>query len=150
MLFFAALMPSPGIDGLSVAVEGSPSEIAARLARAQAAAVIRVEGESIRFEHPLFAAAIVAARSQGERRAAHARLAALAETAEQHARHLALCREEPDAEVALTVAAAAGRPQTPRGARGRRRARGSREHRPRRRPPPATSATGARSSSATT
>jgi DNA-binding CsgD family transcriptional regulator len=107
MLFFAALMPHPGIDGLAAAVEGSPGEIAARLARAEAAAVIRVDGESIRFEHPLFAAAIVAARSQGERRAAHARLAALAETAEQHARHLALCSEGPDAEVALTVAAAA-------------------------------------------
>ena len=107
MLFFAALMPSPDIDGLAAAVKGSPGEIAARLARAQAADVIRVDGESIRFEHPLYAAAIVAARSRGERRAAHARLAALAASAEQHARHLALCREGPDADVARTVAAAA-------------------------------------------
>jgi DNA-binding CsgD family transcriptional regulator len=106
-LFFAALMPDPGIDGLAAAMRAAPGEVAARLTRAQAAGVIRVDGESIRFEHPLFAAAIVAARSNDARRQAHGRLAELAQTAEQHARHLALCREGPDLEVALTVAAAA-------------------------------------------
>ncbi len=74
---------------------------------AEAAGVIVVEGESVRFKHPLFASAIYAAASSEERRRAHRRLAALAVNTEQRARHLALCTEEPDAAVAVTVAEAA-------------------------------------------
>jgi len=107
VLLLAALMPAPAIDALAAAAGVRASEIAARLEPGEAAGVIRVEGESIRFEHPLFAAAIVAARSHAERREAHGRLAAAARTVEQRARHLALAGDDPDPAVALAVATAA-------------------------------------------
>lgn len=106
-LFFAAAMPAPTVRAVRVALAATSKQIGARLARAEAAGVIVVEGESIRFRHPLFASAIVAARSHEERREAHRRLALLATSSEERARHLALGTEEPDSDVASTVAAAA-------------------------------------------
>ena len=78
-----------------------------RLSKAEATGVIAVEGERVRFTHPLYASAIYSMASAEERSRAHRRLASLAADAEQRARHLALCTEEPDSEVARTVAAAA-------------------------------------------
>ena len=108
MLLFAAAMPSPTVGTLRRAVRASSKQILARLAGAEAAGVIVVQGESVRFKHPLFASAIYAAVSNEERRRAHRQLAALAASTEERARHLALCTEEPDGAVALTVADAAG------------------------------------------
>ena len=108
MLFFAAAMADPTVAVLRRAVRASSKQTLARLASADAAGVIVVEGESVRFKHPLFASAIYATVSSEERRRAHRRLAALAVNTEQRARHLALCTEGPDAAVALTVAEAAG------------------------------------------
>ena len=107
MLSFAAAMPNPTVGALRRALRGSLKQILARLAGAEAAGVIVVEGELVRFKHPLFASAIYAAVSNEERRRVHRQLAALAESTEQRARHLALCTEEPDNVVALTVADAA-------------------------------------------
>ena len=61
----------------------------------------------MRFRHPLFASAIYAAGSNEQQRRAHRRLAALATSAEERARHLALCTEQPDGAVAHTAAEAA-------------------------------------------
>ncbi|HEX7526914.1 MAG TPA: AAA family ATPase, partial [Gaiellaceae bacterium] len=108
MLLFAAAMPDPTVGALRLAVRASSEQILARLAGGEAAGVIVVDGESVRFKHPLFASAIYAAVSTEERRRVHRQLAALAASTEPRARHLALCTEEPDRAVALTVADAAG------------------------------------------
>ncbi len=107
LLLFAAALSDPGVAALGEAARADSRQLSARLARAVAAGVIAVDGESVRFVHPLFASAIYAAVSPGERRRAHARLAELATSSEAQALHLALCTEGPDAAVALTVAAAA-------------------------------------------
>jgi len=107
MLFFAAAMPNPTVTVVRRAVGAESKQIKAWLAGAEVAGVIGVAGEVIRFRHPLFASAIVAAGSFEERQDAHRKLAALASTSEERARHLALGTEEPDSEVARTVAAAA-------------------------------------------
>jgi DNA-binding CsgD family transcriptional regulator/tetratricopeptide (TPR) repeat protein len=106
-LFFAAAMAHPTVGSLRVAERASSKQMLARLAGAEAAGVIVVEGDSVRFRHPLFASAIYSAVSSDERRAAHARLAELAANTEERARHLALCTAEPDGAIAFSVAEAA-------------------------------------------
>jgi DNA-binding CsgD family transcriptional regulator len=107
MLLFASAMPSPTVGVLRRSVRASPQQIRARLAGAETAGVIVVDGESVHFKHPLFASAIYAAVSDEERRRVHRQLAAQAGDKEQRARHLALCTEGPDPAVARTVADAA-------------------------------------------
>ena len=107
MLLFAAAMPRPTVDSLRRATQASAEHLHARLVRAEAAGVITATGESVRFRHPLFASAIYAAGSNEEQRRAHRRLAALATSAEERARHLALCTEQPDRAVAHTAGEAA-------------------------------------------
>ncbi len=106
-LLFAAAMPNPTVDALRRTVGVSSEMMLARLERAAAAGIIVVDGEALRFEHPLFASAIYAAVSNDERQRAHQQLAELATSTEQRARHLALCSKEPDGGVALTLADAA-------------------------------------------
>ena len=65
-------MAHPTVGALRVAERASSKHMLARLAGAEAAGVIVVEGESVRFRHPLFASAIYSAVSSDERRAAHA------------------------------------------------------------------------------
>lgn len=65
------------------------------------------ERGEIFFGHPLMASAVIAVATPAERRAMHARLASVAGSIEQRARHLALSREEPDEDVAAQVEAAA-------------------------------------------
>jgi DNA-binding CsgD family transcriptional regulator/tetratricopeptide (TPR) repeat protein len=119
VLLFAAAMPSPTVaalrSALGRAASASPEDIPARLARAQSAGVIAVEGEAVRFRHPLYASAVSATCSLEEKRRTHRRLAALATDTEQRAWHLALCTDEPDEEVARMVADA-GRVARRRGA----------------------------------
>jgi DNA-binding CsgD family transcriptional regulator len=106
-LLFAAASPHPTAGVLRHAVGASSKQMLTRLAGAEEAGVIAVEGETVRFKHPLFASAIYAAASADQRRDAHRRLAALALDQEQRARHLALGTELPDSAVASTVAEAA-------------------------------------------
>lgn len=106
-LLFAVAMPNPTVGALRRTVRVSSKLILARLARAEAASIVEFDGESVRFKHPLFASAIYAAASTEERQRAHRRLAELATGTEQRARHLALCADEPDGAVALTLADAA-------------------------------------------
>ncbi|MGI8808745.1 MAG: AAA family ATPase [Acidimicrobiales bacterium] len=74
---------------------------------AEAAGVIEVDGERIRFCHPLLASAAYAAASHGERREVHAGLAAMSDDPEEHAIHRGLAAGEPDECAAETVAAGA-------------------------------------------
>jgi DNA-binding CsgD family transcriptional regulator len=77
------------------------------LAPGVAAGVVALEGDRVRFTHPLLRSAASALRGAEERRALHARLAEAAEGAEERGRHLALAGDEPDEERAATIEAAA-------------------------------------------
>ena len=71
------------------------------------ARVLELDGERVRFTHPLLASG-VAARTVGERkRTLHERLAAQTSDVEERARHLALAASGPSAEVAEALDAAA-------------------------------------------
>jgi DNA-binding CsgD family transcriptional regulator/DNA polymerase III delta prime subunit len=80
----------------------------AGIARAEKARVVTVGDDgSLRFSHPLLAAAVYANASVAERRAVHRKLAARVTSPEERARHLALAAKAPDERVAEVLADAA-------------------------------------------
>jgi DNA-binding CsgD family transcriptional regulator len=69
--------------------------------------VVREDGDTIRFDHPLLADAAYRMLPPSRRRAVHERLAGLAHDAEERARHLAAASEGSDARVAAEIEAGA-------------------------------------------
>src|SRR6266536_1282287 len=116
-------LPAAARDALALAAAlGTPSEslleragvAADALAPAVTARVIERDNGIIRFTHPLLSSALY--RDLGEhRRSVHARIAGIVDDAVVRARHLALSRDEPDAEIAGVLDEAA-RLATDRGA----------------------------------
>ena len=79
----------------------------AALAETLAARILELDGEHLRFTHPLLGSAVGARQTPARRRALHGRLANLVSTAEERARHLALATAEPDNDVASALDEAA-------------------------------------------
>lgn len=77
------------------------------LADALESKVLELDGERLRFTHPLLASSISSRVSPARRRSLHARLALLVPTGEERARHLALASTEPSREVAAALEDAA-------------------------------------------
>src|SRR5581483_4079357 len=72
-----------------------------------AAGVLVRDGDRVRFDHPLLAAAAYSALPPTRRRAMHRRLAGVVDSDEARAHHLALGAEHPDRGLALALDAAA-------------------------------------------
>ncbi len=79
----------------------------AGFAEALNAGILELEGDRLRFTHPLLGAAVVARQPPVRRRTLHARLADVVPFAEERARHLALATTEPDVDVAAILEDAA-------------------------------------------
>jgi DNA-binding CsgD family transcriptional regulator len=77
------------------------------LERAQARAVLELDGDGIRFTHPLLAPTCYSKMPLHRRRRLHRRLADLDVDLEERARHLAIAATGPDEEVALALDAGA-------------------------------------------
>ena len=77
------------------------------LAAALESKVLELDGERLRFTHPLLASAISSRASPARRRSLHTRLAGVVPSAEERARHLALAAIEPSREVASMLEDAA-------------------------------------------
>jgi DNA-binding CsgD family transcriptional regulator len=90
-----------------VRAAGSGASVAAGLDEATDAGIVGVEGEQIRFTHPLLASVVHSEASSGERRRVHRRLAAVVTDPEERARHLALGAAGPDAHIAAVLDEAA-------------------------------------------
>ncbi|WP_052397476.1 helix-turn-helix transcriptional regulator [Streptomyces sp. NRRL F-5123] len=104
-LLVACLADRPTLPLLRAA--GVPDPQAA-LAEAERAGLAGADAaQRVRFRHPLVRAALHSAAAEGERRAAHARLAAAVTEPAAAARHLALAHPGEDAAVAAVVMAAA-------------------------------------------
>jgi DNA-binding CsgD family transcriptional regulator len=71
------------------------------------ARVLELDGEQLRFSHPLLASVVYDDLELQARRALHARLASLSHDPEERARHLALAAAGPDPAVAAALEAAA-------------------------------------------
>jgi DNA-binding CsgD family transcriptional regulator len=70
------------------------------VADALAARILEVDGDHLRFTHPLLRSAVSSRAAPAQRRSLHARVARVVATAEERARHLALATPEPSREIA--------------------------------------------------
>ncbi|HEX5722753.1 MAG TPA: AAA family ATPase [Acidimicrobiia bacterium] len=100
-----ALLSQPTIS-IVEAVSHETTTVRDRLRTAEAAGIVELHDERVRFSHPLLAACIEAELDPRQRRSLHRRLAELVGDPEQRARHLALGASEPSAEVAHQLEAA--------------------------------------------
>jgi DNA-binding CsgD family transcriptional regulator len=105
-LRFAAALARPTVPVVVEAV-GAADRAERDLDAAARAGVIELQGDRIRFTHPLLASIHFSAAPPRARRDTHRRLAAVVADREGRARHLALAAEGPDAGVAGIVAEAA-------------------------------------------
>jgi DNA-binding CsgD family transcriptional regulator len=78
------------------------------LAEAVRAGVLRLDGERVRFSHPLHASIAYGSAAPWERHSAHSRLAEAALDADERAQQLSVAVEQPDEGVAGELEAAAG------------------------------------------
>ncbi len=95
--------------GLLGRLAGADDRSGRALERAVRAGVLEVQGEEVRFTHPLLASALYAGTPPADRRTLHRRLARAVRDPEERARHLALSAEGPDAPVARALDDAARR-----------------------------------------
>ena len=100
-----ALLSKPTVPMVE-AVVSDTTTVRSRLRTAEAAAILELDDERVRFSHPLLAACVDAELDARRRRSLHRRLAELVGDPEQRARHLALGASGPSAEVAHQLEAA--------------------------------------------
>ena len=102
----ASVPRSPTIDLLR-RLAPAASDLRSVLARAERAGVLALEGDRIRFAHPILAAAAYDSVPPDRRKELHRAVALLSDDLEERARHLAAAAEHPDAEVAMALEGAA-------------------------------------------
>jgi DNA-binding CsgD family transcriptional regulator len=85
---------------LAVVTTAAPASDQEAIEEAVAAGVIELEGDRLRFSHPLLGSATYSALAPLEQRGLHRHLAAVVTDIEQRARHLALSAEAPEPDVA--------------------------------------------------
>jgi DNA-binding CsgD family transcriptional regulator len=105
-LLVVAALPQPTMALVTsiVGVHG-----ARQLAPAVDAAVVVVEGDDVRFAHPILGSTFYSLASPDRRRVVHRAIAEVIEDLEERAIHLALSATGPDPEVAAALEEAAGR-----------------------------------------
>jgi tetratricopeptide (TPR) repeat protein len=89
-LLAAACLAAPTVDVVSQAIGVAPERCVERLAVAETRGIIAVDGDRLRFTHPLLVAAVKTDAAPSQRRDMHCRLAAVVDHPELRARHLAL------------------------------------------------------------
>ncbi len=104
VLTLTALAARPGVRLLCRAADAAAETHIATLA---AARVLEVDGDALRFTHPLLGAAVRAECGAEQRRAAHDRLAKATADPVERARHLALAHQGPDETLASMLVNAA-------------------------------------------
>ena len=107
LLAIAAIVATPSLAVIAQVIDGPTGSA---LDPAIDARVVVLEGDRIRFIHPLGATAARRGIALARRREIHARLAEIVADPEEGARHLALATEGPDEVVATALEAAAKGP----------------------------------------
>jgi DNA-binding CsgD family transcriptional regulator len=103
VLLAVAASARPTVEVTASAHDAPTEDTLRALGVAARDGVISLEGDKLRFTHPLLASLCYEQAPLWKRRAVHAELAALVDDAEQRARHLALAAEGADAAVAAEL-----------------------------------------------
>jgi DNA-binding CsgD family transcriptional regulator len=106
-LLAAACAAAPTVPLVAHAIGAEPQHTAALLEIAESEGVIGIDGERVRFAHPLLAQGVYADTTPARRRSMHRRLALIITEPEQRARHLALAATCGDPEILRSLDAAA-------------------------------------------
>jgi DNA-binding CsgD family transcriptional regulator len=99
-----AALADPTVDLVEAAVGARADR---GLAEALDARILEVEGQRLRFTHPLLGSAVASHQTPARRRSLNLRIADIVPSAEERARHLALATAEPNGDVASVLDAAA-------------------------------------------
>jgi DNA-binding CsgD family transcriptional regulator len=111
ILLAASCLARPRVDQLAQVAATTPERVVDLLTAPENNGVIVIEGDGIRFAHPLLAAGVYSDAGAPRRRAVHRRIADIVAQPELRARHLALATSSMDDATlqALDVAAYAAR-----------------------------------------
>lgn len=107
VLLVAASVTAPTVDMLATAVGRTAGEVTTLLGAAEDEGIVVIEGNRVRFAHPLLASGIYENADPTRRREFHRRLAEIKTQPELRARHLALAAVEVDEATLSTLDAAA-------------------------------------------
>jgi hypothetical protein len=102
-----AAIPHAPTLGLLRQLCSTVSDLDAALSDAEHRGIVSIDGERVRFSHPILAAAVYGSIPMPRRQRLHRAVATLSSDVEERAKHLARASEEPDPEVALALAEAA-------------------------------------------
>lgn len=107
VLLAMASLPDPTVPLVARATDSTPDQVVQSLGAAEAQAVVVIDGNQLRFTHPILAHGVYSAAPPPRRREMHRRLAELVAEPELRARHLALsdATGEPRTVEALDTAA---------------------------------------------
>ena len=97
VLLAAAAVAAPTVELLATVSDSTVDDVVALLEDAETDGVIAIEGNKVRFAHPLLRNGIYSDAAPARRRAMHRRLAAVETPIELRARHLALAATSADA-----------------------------------------------------
>lgn len=97
VLFAAAAAGTPTVDLLARVTDRSPHQVVDLLEAAETEGIVVIDGNRVRFTHPLLARGAYDMGGPHRRRAMHATLSHVVEHPEPRARHLALAATAPDA-----------------------------------------------------
>ncbi len=111
VLLAAASVANPTVELLAMATDNTVDRIVELLDEPESNRVVGIEGNKVRFAHPLLARSVFTDASPGRRRAIHRSLANALALPELKARHTALAAASPDPQTlqALDAAAASAR-----------------------------------------
>ena len=111
VLLAVACLAAPTFEYVEHVTNVAPDHLTALLEHAEAEGILLIEGNRLRFTHPLLARGVYDAAGAGQRRGMHRRLAEVVDQPELRARHLALgaTRGDPLTLQALDVAAETAR-----------------------------------------
>jgi DNA-binding CsgD family transcriptional regulator len=105
----AALLPAAALAQPTLSLMRAGAADVDGIEAAVQAGVLQLEGERLRFAHPLLASFVYRNAAESERQAVHRRLAPLVADAEEEALHLGRGAVEPDEPLAATLEATADR-----------------------------------------
>ncbi|KUI14158.1 LuxR family transcriptional regulator [Mycobacterium sp. GA-1285] len=95
-LLAASCLAVPTVEVVSDATTGDADRLVGLLEVAEAKGIVVIDGNRIRFTHPLLASGVYTEASPGRRRSMHRRLAEIVDEPELRARHLALAATKGD------------------------------------------------------